>query len=57
MKDRPLQNAADEVQALAAEAREALARLQTGWLWLLITRPALSKSDLSKVQPDQSDAT
>ena len=54
---RPLPNAAAEVQALAAEARQALASLQSGWLWRLLTRPALRVPNVSNDQPTSSDAS
>lgn len=50
MPDRPLADAAAEVQALAADARAILADLKTGWLWALLTIKPRPKSDDSQHQ-------
>jgi hypothetical protein len=49
---RPIQDAADEVAAVAAAARKMLEDLQAGWLWKLLTI-----TPTPKARPCQTDAT
>lgn len=47
-REKPLRDAADEVRALAADARFMLAQLESGWLWALLTIPSDPRPDESK---------
>jgi hypothetical protein len=42
-KDRPLADAAGQVAAVAAAARQMLAELKEGWLWKILTTPPTPK--------------
>lgn len=49
-RDRPIPDAAAEVQALAADARAMLADLKRGWLWVFLTSSPRPKPGESKDQ-------
>jgi hypothetical protein len=56
-RDRPVQEAANQVALLADEARRALAELQSGWLWRFLTIQARENTDVSNVTSTPSNAT
>lgn len=42
-RDRPLQDAAEQVRETAAIAAAMLSELRKGWLWQLLARPTPKK--------------
>ncbi len=56
-KSRPIPDAANEFQQLAADARTMLADFQAGWLWKLLTIKTHPIPEVSEHQKEPSDAT